>query len=234
MGLAHSPRIVTDRLALCLDAGNSKSDGGGGFGFTWNDISGNGFHGSGNQGQAISNGYVTFNEAFGDYVSFSNEPDLNGKSFSAGCWYRTTDSSMRLIQNASTGSFGTKNGFQISITSATSWSNTGITSTNGSYIQVTGVDSSTAIDGNWHCVCLTFDTFTGKGELYLDGTSLYSNTVSGLIGANLNGAGLELGRANSNQQYLDGDIACAFMYTKALTSEEVQQNFNALRGRFGI
>lgn len=234
MGLAHSPRIVTDRLALCLDAGNSKSDGGNiGMGLDWRDLSGNNFDGVGGPSQTISNGAVAFNGT-SDYIDFSNQPDLNGKSFSAGCWYRTTDSNMRLIQNASTGSFGTKNGFQISITSTTSWANTGITSTNGSYIQVTGVDSSTARDGNWHCVCLTFDTFTGKGELYLDGASLYSNTVSGLIGANLNGAGLQLGRANSDQQYLNGDIACAFMYTKALTSEEVQQNFNALRGRFGI
>ena len=231
MGLAHSPRIVTDRLALCLDAGNSKSAGDG-LPF-WIDLSGNAFNGSLWSGYSFSGGFLSFNGT-SDYVSFSTEPDLNGKSFSAGCWYRTTDSNMRLIQNASTGSFGTKNGFQVSI-SGTSWSNTGITSTNGSFIQVgTNVSADTALDGNWHCVCLTFDTFTGKGELYLDGTSLYSDTVSGLIGANLNGAGLELGRANSNQQYLDGDIACAFMYTKALTSEEVQQNFNALRGRFGI
>ena len=40
MGLAHSPRIVTDSLVLCLDAANTKSYTG--TGNTWNDISGNG------------------------------------------------------------------------------------------------------------------------------------------------------------------------------------------------
>ena len=40
MGLAHSPRIVTDSLVLCLDAANTKSYGGSGT--TWTDLSGNG------------------------------------------------------------------------------------------------------------------------------------------------------------------------------------------------
>ena len=40
MGLAHSPRIVTDGLVLLLDAGNTKSYPGSGT--TWSDLSGNG------------------------------------------------------------------------------------------------------------------------------------------------------------------------------------------------
>ena len=40
MALAHSPRIVTDGLVLCLDAGNPKSYPGSGT--TWTDLSGNG------------------------------------------------------------------------------------------------------------------------------------------------------------------------------------------------
>ena len=38
MGLAHSPRIVTDGLVLALDAGNTKSYPGSGA--TWTDLSG--------------------------------------------------------------------------------------------------------------------------------------------------------------------------------------------------
>jgi hypothetical protein len=51
MGLAHSPRIVTDGLVLCLDAANPKSYPG--TGTTWFDISANNFN-------AILNGSVTF------------------------------------------------------------------------------------------------------------------------------------------------------------------------------
>jgi hypothetical protein len=39
MGINYSPRIVTDGLVLCLDAGNSKSYPGSGG--TWYDLSGN-------------------------------------------------------------------------------------------------------------------------------------------------------------------------------------------------
>ena len=42
MGLAHSPRIVTDGLVLCLDAASKRSYPG--TGATWYDISGNGNH----------------------------------------------------------------------------------------------------------------------------------------------------------------------------------------------
>ena len=43
MGLAHSPRIVTDELVLALDAGNTKSYPGSGT--TWTDLSGKGNNG---------------------------------------------------------------------------------------------------------------------------------------------------------------------------------------------
>jgi hypothetical protein len=44
MSLIHSPRIVTDGLVLCLDAGNPKSYTGSGT--TWTDLSGNGNNGT--------------------------------------------------------------------------------------------------------------------------------------------------------------------------------------------
>ena len=44
MALAHSPKIVTDGLVLCLDAGNPKSYPGSGT--TWYDLSGNGNNGT--------------------------------------------------------------------------------------------------------------------------------------------------------------------------------------------
>ena len=46
MGFYNSPRIITDNLVLCLDAGNTKSYPGSGD--TWYDISGNGNHAEAN------------------------------------------------------------------------------------------------------------------------------------------------------------------------------------------
>ena len=45
MGLAHSPRIVTDGLILALDAANTKSYPSSG-GSTWYDLSGKGNNGT--------------------------------------------------------------------------------------------------------------------------------------------------------------------------------------------
>ena len=44
MALSHSPKIVTDGLVLCLDAGDGKSYGGSGT--TWTDRSGEGNNGT--------------------------------------------------------------------------------------------------------------------------------------------------------------------------------------------
>ena len=52
MGLAHSPRIVTDGLVLALDAGNTKSYPGSGT--DWYDRSGNGNDGTLTNGPTYS------------------------------------------------------------------------------------------------------------------------------------------------------------------------------------
>jgi hypothetical protein len=233
MGAFAGPDIVENGLVLALDAADRNSYPGSGT--TWTDLSGNGNNGTlvNGVGYSGSNGGSLSFDGLNDYVDFTLEPDLNGKSFSAGCWFKTTDADMRLIQNCSTGGFGTKNGFQISVTSST-FSNTGVTDSSGNSVQFSSVSSTPYTDGNWHFICLTFNTSTGTAELYLDGIFSADETDSGLIGANMNGVGLEIGRANSSTQYLNGNISYAFMYDKALTASEIQQNFNMLRGRFGI
>jgi hypothetical protein len=234
MAVGYNPRAVTDGLVLALDAGNTKSYPGSGS--TWTDLSGNGNNGTleNDVGYDSGNGGSLSFDGVDDYVDFTSEPDLNGKSFSAGCWYKTTDTECRLIQNCSTGVFGTKNGFQISITGTSNFANTAVSNDSGSFIQFSSVSSSGYRDNTWHQICLTFNTSTGTAELYLDGSFAGSGTDTGLIGANMNGVGLEIGRANSNSQHLNGNISNAFMYNRALTAAEVSQNFNALRGRYGI
>jgi hypothetical protein len=229
----YMPDIVRNGLVLHLDAGEPSSYPGSGT--TWTDLSGNGNNGTLTNGPTYSSsdgGSIVFDDV-DDYIDFTSEPDLNGKSFSAGCWFKTTDTSMRLIQNCSTGSFGTKNGFQISVTTST-FANTGVTDSSGNSVVFSSVSSTPYTDGNWHFICLTFNTTTGTAKLYLDGNFANYGTNSGLIGANMNGVGLEIGRANSSTQYLGGNISNAFMYNKALTPKEIKQNYEALRGRFGI
>jgi len=195
--------IVTDGLVLYLDAGKAESFGGDGT--TWRDLSGE------NNNGTLTNG-VGFTEDYGgslifdgvdDYIDFTSEPNLNG----------------------------TKTGFQISVVDNT-FGNTAVTNSSGNSVAFGSVSSTPYIDGNWHFICLTFNTTTGRAELYLDGNFSGFGINSGLIGANMNGVGLEIGRANSSFQYLTGNISNAFMYNKALSAAEVLQNYNATKYRY--
>ena len=66
MATLYSPKIVTNGLVLCLDAGNNKSYPGSGT--TWNDLSGNNNTGS------LVNG-PTFTGSFGGSVAFDGVND---------------------------------------------------------------------------------------------------------------------------------------------------------------
>lgn len=69
---------------------------------------------------------------------------------------------------------------------------------------------------------------TYKNTTLVASTTAPSGSVSGtsnlIIGAHANGTGL----------WWTGNITQVSIYNRALTESEVQQNFNALRGRFGI
>ena len=69
MGVAYNSRIVTDGLALCLDAANSKSYPGSGS--TWTDLSGNGNNATLTNGPTYSSangGSIVF-DGVNDYVA---------------------------------------------------------------------------------------------------------------------------------------------------------------------
>jgi hypothetical protein len=48
-------------------------------------------------------------------------------------------------------------------------------------------------------------------------------------------SGLNLAQSYSGStQFFDGKLSVAKIYNRALTAAEIKQNFNALRGRYGI
>jgi hypothetical protein len=78
-------------------------------------------------------------------------------------------------------------------------------------------------------------TYDGAGNinLYING-SLYNTKTSVpsfAIGAN---PIITIGRAYSNNRPTNIEVGVCRVYNKALTASEIQQNFNATRGRFGI
>jgi len=88
--------------------------------------------------------------------------------------------------------------------------------------------TNTAVTTNvWYNLVVTKSSTTYN--LYTNG-SLSLNTS----GVDLNCTLYSLGRRGNGEWYAKGNIAQASIYNRALTAAEVSQNFNALRGRYGI
>lgn len=85
-------------------------------------------------------------------------------------------------------------------------------------------------DGNWHHITATNDTITSK--MYIDGVLNAQASGTGIISAQ---PSISIGNWGlNNTRFLNGNIAQISIYNRALSASEIQQNFNALRGRFGI
>ena len=84
--------------------------------------------------------------------------------------------------------------------------------------------------GVFSCGTMTVDA-TGV-KFYINGQLVGSNSWTGTAGPPTTAEAFKLGVYSS--VYRTGNIAQASIYNRALTAAEIQQNFNATRGRFGI
>jgi len=233
MAFAHSPKIVTDGLVLALDAGNPKSYPGSGT--VWRDKSGNGNDGTLNNGPTFSsdNGGTLVFDGADDTVSIPHDStiDFTTNSFSLHAWVRTDQTgNTRFIMGKGTsiaiasgvgyslylGNIGTQWLFGV-------WDGTGNNSAGSTdYVEV----------GKWVNLCGVYSAEESKHRMYTNGqlVSSLTRSVDSISTANslYIGAGLQAGGK------WDGDIAYSSMYNRALSASEIQQNYNALKGRFGI
>ena len=89
------------------------------------------------------------------------------------------------------------------------------------------VDQSLSVN-NWNYLVATYDGTTLK--LYRNGTLQSSVVSSGSItNATTN---LTIGKRDTN--YFNGKISLAKVYNTAFSTDQITQNFNAIRGRYGI
>lgn len=80
-------------------------------------------------------------------------------------------------------------------------------------------------------------TFTsGYQAVYVNGVLVGSNTLTGTLGTNTNGCSIGVygGFNGTRGYYLNGTISNVKVYNRVLSAAEVLQNFNALRGRYGL
>jgi len=238
MGIAYNPRIVTDGLVLALDAGNTKSYPGSGT--TWTDLSGNGNNGT-LSGVDISNGYSLFN-AQADNINFGTN-FIIGREKTLQFWLKT-DRPLSDLDNWEIGFLnqgttqGSMFGMMFGVGQTQDLGYWGY----GSAYDFSIVSPTTKwIDINtWVNVTCTMDSSRN--------VRVYKNSVQQTLYRNSDGATSlshsmpidttnyflinSRGAWNSGFTYLH--LSNVLVYNKALTAEEIKQNFNALRSRFGI
>ena len=89
-------------------------------------------------------------------------------------------------------------------------------------------------DGEWICWAMTIDS---SGNI----VAMYRNAVALSETANSSGPTIRTGttigcRLNSStvENPLDGKVGSVRLYTKTLSAEEIMENFQKTRGRFGV
>jgi hypothetical protein len=85
----------------------------------------------------------------------------------------------------------------------------------------------------WSHIVGTYDG--SRMKAYLNGSLVYDTALTGTISGNGNWTlGCYQPLPTDGTHNFDGYIGPSRIYNRALTASEIQQNFNALRGRFGI
>ena len=219
---------------LNLDASNSLSYAG--TGTTWFDMTANNLDAS-LANMSYTDPYFTFNGTNATASIADNallEPGTGDFTLEAWVYYSVLTGSQRTFISKTNNGGG-----------ATDWSYGFRTNgtTGGTYLEVGNGTATTAISpsynvstGQWyHIVGVWTNVASNSIALYINGVSQGSNSHSFTSVKNSTNP-LYLGSYNGGEypQWFDGRISAVRYYNKALTAEEVTQNFTALRGRFDI
>jgi hypothetical protein len=89
---------------------------------------------------------------------------------------------------------------------------------------------ATLTNNSWYHAVGTYSN-SGAAILYINGVQAASASYSSYVYSSSFNASLIIGQYAG---YMSGNIPVAKMYNRALTAAEVLQNFNALRGRYGL
>lgn len=235
MATQYSPKSVTDGLVLCLDAANLKSYRSGSN--TWTNLSGNNVAASFNNpgSSSFSNGAIVFtpsssilNSPIGSFYSITDSRISSlTTELTLETWVNPTELgitvrpvSPRITETSQPLGFALGvNTIHAEINTSTGWNTTGTSNTN---IQT----------NRWIHIMQTTSDSIKSFKTYVNGVLVRDTTFTGTPNS---GGGLLIGRGFYGGLYnYSGSIAIVKYYNRALTPDEVLQNFSATRARFGV
>ena len=223
MSTRYNARIVSDKLMLHLDAANTKSYIGSGT--SWVDISGKGNNGTLTNGPTFSSdnlGSIVFDGSNDRVILNSSFQVSTSVTYSFEAWiYKTATGTNNAGMLISGGYGGDKDGIIIA-SEEFSGTTIRIASQNGDVNAVYYNGISQPLSGSNG----TNVTFNLNEWIHV--------AVTGITVDSTDGAAHHIGQNNNNTNEFTGRIANLKVYDRELTATEVKQNYDALRGRFGL
>ena len=233
MAFHFSPKIVTDGLLMYLDTANTKSYIGSGT--TWNTLSKGSINGT------LING-PTFSSANGGSIVFDGVDDFV-RIGTCSNWYPMSTSAVTFdawVKSPGLGSGNTQNGIiclgyglTLAMTSAGNIQTVvyDVITSGTSYTTSANVNT---LDNKWHHIVSTNDGVTSK--IYIDGLFNVSNSAPfyGDIKPEwyISICGVGINANDTSKTRFNGNISIVKVYNKALSAQEVLQNYNATKTRF--
>lgn len=236
--IAYYGNIVTNGLVLDLDAG--KKDSYPGSGTTWRDLSGNNNSGSlvnGPTYNSLNGGSIVF-DGVNDYVNSTSLLNLTSSisvfafirpSQKTGTTYPQILNKWDEINNKRCWILDIEsqnNRFGIAISN-----NGAFTPSNTKYYYL----NTSVVYNTWQQIGFTFSS--GNLNVYLNGIDqpVIKNQDPAITSIFSADNPIQMGAYNSTSDgYFSGSISIAQIYNRALSAQEVQQNYNALKSRYGL
>ena len=217
--------IVTTNLEVYWDAGLYGSYVG--TGTQWTDLSGNNRTGTLTNSPVFnSSGVATFNFDGTDDYAITTGPNLTSQA-TFSCWFKTSSSQNNryLMAMAKVLSSGV-NGIDIYFEPTTI----------GSYLSTASSFANPEFttnyyDGQWHMATVTFDG--SNARFYYDGILRVTSALSGSLSLDPI-RNLTVGSWANGGVPVNAQIPIAQVYSLALSADQVLQNYNAQKGRFGL
>jgi len=222
--ISYGPSITTNGLSLLADASNIKSYPG--TGSTWSDLSNNGNDLTLTGSPTFTNPYPGGQSITTDgSTSYISSPLQFILPFTLSLTTKVLSfSSNYLIFFRSY--FGSVSGFCVNVIDSTHFSVTFFTPSSNYVVNITQDINS---------LPFTLDIVVDKnksGFIYVNGVLRDSSLVGRYV--NPLGYGLLLGTADIPGAAVSANFYRVALYNRALTQSEIQTNFNAMRGRYGI
>ena len=229
MGVNYNPKIISDRLLMAVDAANAKSYPGSGT--TFFDLSANGHNSTEFLNMTSSNwtGESFDFNGTDEEIKF-NQVTTNTNSFSVECW-----ANWDVVGNGKV-PFG-QGGFFRFYYSTSAYLTFWIREAGGGATSTISESVPNVSAGQWYQLVGTCQGGSGGSQkIYSNGVFRNSKSITINVDTGVGSTqNMRLGNAfnNANSKF-DGKVAIARVYDIVLTDEEIKQNFEALRGRFGL